>query len=78
MEEKDNINPSHYTDMASIECFDLIVQTQGVEDAKAFCRCNAIKYLFRNKAKNGDEDVIKASWYLSKYKELVELEKSQE
>lgn len=40
-----------------------------------FCQCNAFKYLYRAKRKNGLEDMKKAIWYLNKY---VELEEGQE
>lgn len=71
---KDNINPSHYKDLAPIECFDLIVATQGIEAAMNYCVCNAQKYIFRNKGKGGDEDILKAAWYLDKYRELYEIQ----
>lgn len=70
---QDNINPSHYKDVASIECFDLMIETQGVEAVKNYCICNAQKYIFRHRHKNGDEDVLKAAWYLDKYRELCEI-----
>ena len=66
----DNVNhPSHY-ETGKIECIDVMLETQGEESVKAFCICNAMKYLYRHKKKNGDEDVRKASWYLNKYLEL--------
>ncbi|MEI3223940.1 MAG: DUF3310 domain-containing protein [Gemmiger sp.] len=34
--------------------------------------CNAFKYLYRAKRKNGLEDMKKAVWYLNKYIELKE------
>ena len=57
--------PQHYTS-TSIECIDAMRETQGVEATKQFCICNAFKYLWRHNAKNGDEDIKKASWYLNK------------
>lgn len=71
----DPINhPSHYTNSdetnAKAECIDIIIDTQGPEDAQAFCICNAIKYLYRHKMKNGIEDIRKAKWYIDKYLEL--------
>lgn len=69
---KDNINhPSHY-ETGNIECINVIIETQGVEDAMAFCVCNAIKYLYRHKKKNGLEDLKKAAWYINKRIELEE------
>lgn len=44
--------------------------TGGGEAVKAFCICNAMKYLYRHKKKNGVEDIRKAVWYLNKYLEL--------
>ena len=67
----DNVNhPPHYE--GKTECIDVMVQTQGVEAVMSFCLCNAFKYLFRHKRKNGIEDVRKARWYLDKYLELVD------
>lgn len=65
----DAINPSHYK-QAGVECIDVILQTQGAEYTKGFCLCNAMKYLYRHNAKNGDEDIKKAAWYLNKYLEI--------
>ena len=46
----------------------LLMDKEAVLD---FCICNAFKYLFRWKNKNGVEDITKANWYLNKYLELV-------
>lgn len=68
----DNVNhPAHYELPGGIECFDVLLATQGVEAVKSFCICNAVKYLFRRNRKNGDEDVKKAAWYVAKYIELA-------
>lgn len=66
-------HPSHY-ETNGIECFDAIVASQGVEAAKEFCVCNAAKYIWRHRRKNGVEDIEKAVWYLKKYLELVDKE----
>lgn len=72
--EADVVNhPPHYELPNGIECFDVIVATQGIEEAKAFAIGNAVKYLFRHKQKNGLEDIKKAVWYLNKYIELDEV-----
>lgn len=63
-------HPSHY-DTGKFECIDVMVETQGVDSVKEFCLCNAFKYLYRCRRKNGLEDVKKAVWYLNK---LIELE----
>lgn len=49
-------NPSHYTN-APFECFELTREYP-------FAGGNAIKYVFRHRAKNGVEDLKKAAWYL--------------
>lgn len=66
--------PKHYAS-TSIECIDAMRETQGDEAVKAFCVCNAFKYLWRHNRKNGDEDIRKASWYLNKAVEIMEGEK---
>lgn len=71
----DNVNhPAHYELPGGIECFDVLLATQGIEAVKGFCICNAVKYLFRRNRKNGDEDVKKAAWYVAKYIELAKKE----
>lgn len=64
-------NPPHYTN-GGIECIDAMISSQGTEAVKDFCLCNAFKYIWRTKNKNGIEDIDKAIWYLNKYKELSE------
>lgn len=75
--EKDNVNhPAHY-ETGKFECIDVMLETQGKEKVKAFCICNAFKYLYRHGRKNGREDIEKAVWYLNKYLELEEADKVQ-
>lgn len=62
-------HPSHY-ETGKFECIDVMLETQGLEATKNFCVCNAFKYIYRHKLKNGDEDIKKAIWYLNKYLEL--------
>lgn len=64
-------NPAHYN-TGRFECIDVMEETQGIEETKHFCICNAFKYLYRHNNKNGDEDIKKAHWYLTKYLELAE------
>ena len=66
----DNVNhPKHY-ETGKFECIDVMVETQGVEAVQFFCICNAFKYVYRHKYKNGCEDIKKAIWYLNKFVEL--------
>lgn len=70
----DNVNhPSHY-ESGKFECIDVMLETQGLEAVKDFCMCNAFKYIYRHKRKNGLEDLKKAKWYLDKYIELYDKE----
>lgn len=62
-------HPSHY-ETGTIECFDVIVETQGIVAAMQFCICNAMKYIYRHKRKGGFQDIEKANWYLNKWLEL--------
>lgn len=62
-------HPTHY-ETGQFECIDVMVETQGVEAVKDFCICNAFKYLYRHRRKNGVEDVEKAKWYIDKYLQL--------
>lgn len=71
-EQPDMVNhPDHY-ESGKFECIDVMIETQGVEAVMNFCICNAFKYLYRHKNKNGVEDLRKARWYIDKYIELWE------
>lgn len=74
----DNVNhPKHY-ETGKFECIDVMVETQGVEAVKNFCLCNAFKYIYRTRRKNGLEDVKKAIWYLTKYVELEDVQETEQ
>ena len=64
--------PEHYTN-TKVECIDAMIDVYGVEAVKSFCLCNAFKYHWRCRDKNGEEDLQKADWYMTKYKELVNM-----
>ena len=67
----DNVNhPEHYT--GKFECIEVMIETQGIDAVLDFCICNAFKYLYRHRKKNGIEDLKKARWYIDKYLEIVE------
>ena len=70
--KRDNVNhPAHYTS-GGIECIDAMQAAFGAEAVKDFCLCNAFKYLWRHRNKNGVEDLKKARWYLNRLIEAVE------
>lgn len=58
-------HPSHY-ETGKFECIEIMEEVFGTEAVKDFCICNAFKYLYRHKRKNGIEDLKKAVWYLNK------------
>lgn len=66
-------HPSHYT-QGGIDCIDAMTAAFGKKTVEDFCLCNAFKYVWRTRKKNGLEDCKKAQWYLNKYVEMVENE----
>jgi trimethylamine:corrinoid methyltransferase-like protein len=66
----DSVNhPSHY-ETNGVECIVAMEAAQGADAVQDFCICNAFKYIWRHKHKNGAEDIKKAVWYLNKWLEL--------
>jgi len=64
-------HPGHY-ETGKFECIEVMQEALGIDAVKDFCICNAFKYLYRHKRKNGLEDIKKAKWYIDKYLELSE------
>ena len=64
-------HPNHYNN-GGMECIDEMILVFGKGAVMNFCLCNAWKYRYRANAKNGQEDLDKANWYIAKYKELKE------
>ena len=62
-------HPGHY-ETGKFECIEVMQEALGTDAVKDFCICNAFKYLYRHKRKNGLEDIKKAKWYIDKYIEL--------
>ena len=58
-----NINPDHYKKECSLECIESMEIVFGEGTVLYFCICNAWKYIWRWKNKNGKEDLEKAKWY---------------
>lgn len=65
-------HPSHY-ETGKFECIEVMTEALGADAVKDFCICNAFKYLYRFKRKNGIEDVKKAKWYINKYLEMEDM-----
>jgi hypothetical protein len=57
--------PPHYR-QGDIECIDAIRSALTDEEFRGYVKGNAVKYLWREKHKGGDEDLKKAAWYLSR------------
>ena len=70
-------HPNHY-ETEKMQCFDVILESQGWLAAMDFCMCNAMKYIYRHRRKHGIEDVKKARWYINKYLELAEEHKNDD
>ena len=61
----DNVNsPPHYK-QGAIECIEAIQSALTEEEYRGYCKGNALKYIWREKHKGGDESLQKAQWYLS-------------
>ena len=60
----DNVNsPPHYK-QGAIECIEAIQSALTEEEFRGYCKGNALKYIWREKHKGGDESLQKAQWYL--------------
>ncbi len=61
----DNINPKHYRN-GDIECIEAIRAALTPEEFRGYCKGNAIKYVWREGMKGGNESLQKANWYMDK------------
>jgi len=64
--------PSHYT-QGDIECIDAIRAALTPEEFRGYCKGNAIKYVWRERSKEGNRSLKKAMWYEAKAVEDDEL-----
>lgn len=58
-------HPPHYK-QGDIECIDAIRAALTEEEYRGYCKGNALKYIWREKHKGGDESLAKAGWYLDR------------
>lgn len=56
------LEPGHYTD-GEIECLDAARSMLTDEEFRGACKFAALQYLWRERLKNGDEDLEKATFY---------------
>ena len=61
-------SPPHYN-AAGTECIDAI-QAATLDGFEYYLQGNILKYLWRYRYKNGNEDLKKAQWYLNKLLEV--------
>lgn len=70
-EVPDKINPEHYKKLkGKLEGLEVIDVIEGLSLNDNYYLGNVIKYISREKYKNGLEDLKKASWYLNRYIEF--------
>lgn len=55
--------PEHYTS-GSVECIDAIKSALSLEEYRGYLKGNIMKYIFRERLKNKDEDIRKGSQYM--------------
>lgn len=60
--------PPHYR-QGDIECIDAIRAALTPEEFRGYCKGNALKYVWRERHKGGDESMAKANYYLIKAQE---------
>ncbi len=58
-------HPPHYT-QGGIECIEAIESALTPEERRGYYKGNIIKYIWRERNKNGDQDLQKAEWYLKR------------
>lgn len=58
-------HPEHYT-KGGIECIDAIEAMLTPEEFEGMLKGNALKYIWRERHKAGNESIQKAIWYLTR------------
>ena len=70
--KEDVVNkPKHYN-QGGIECIDAIEAMLTHEEFVGYLRGNSLKYRWRFRYKNGEEDLLKAQWYEYKLFKILE------
>ncbi len=65
-------NPQHYNS-GKIEVISIMEDQLSSEEYRGYIKGNVLKYLLRERHKNGLEDLEKAQWYLNRL--ITKLEK---
>lgn len=58
-------DPPHYK-QGDVECIDAIKAALTPDEWRGYCKGNALKYIWRERHKGGDESLQKAIWYLNR------------
>ena len=73
---EDMVNhPKHYN-KHGVECIDAIRATLTDDEFRGYCKGNVLKYTWRERYKNGLEDLQKAQWYLERLVNDIRQDKS--
>lgn len=73
----DNVNhPKHYN-FGKIEVIDIQEDLLNPEEYRGYIKGQIIKYVSRERHKNGLEDLKKAHWYLTRYINKLEAEANE-
>lgn len=62
-------SPSHYTE-GEIECIEAVEAQLTPEEYRGYLKGTLAVYMWREKHKNGFEDVLKAQWYMNRLVDL--------
>jgi hypothetical protein len=72
LRKQDSVDhPSHYN-QGGVETIDYLESTLTDSELVGFMKGNVIKYVSRERYKNGVEDLKKAKWYLDRLIEYIE------
>ena len=75
---QDNVNhPAHYTH-GGVECIQAIKAALTQDGYEGYLAGNVIKHMWRYRNKGGQEDILKARWYINALIEFRALDKEPE
>jgi hypothetical protein len=73
--DNDKINhPTHYT-QGGIECIEAIKAALTADEFRGYIKGTILKYVWRERIKNGDEDLKKAEWFINYFIKNMGVEK---
>lgn len=66
-------SPPHYREGGGIECIDAIRAALTEDEFRGYLKGNCLKYVWRERHKNGLQDIQKLGWYASELASFVKL-----